>query len=568
VKNHILCTLIALLVSGSSAQARNPDITPAPLEASDGITWSGLTLGKTTANDIKKQFKTGRSALPMSQELSQPKEVNQKIFALFSDKHDDSPLAMILLRYSDHGPDLASLRSAVAAPEKDYYQSGRLEDWKLATFPAKGIVAFELTTFGQETIPMVILCPPGSISAVCQGLSAKMRPVVIRNDPHANEPKTMSFGTVTVNTDLKGLELKSGEKQDVERTMIDTTANGTMRYSVGAPGSYVTDVSGSFTPDKGGSLSVTSTISGDGPYGFITVTGSSSQSLPAVKSVADAFSGVNSTDYTVALYEALEKASSSFRDAMLASGPPPIQTVRLQEWQELVEDFRAQKPAASDYSPSITNSPSAEPTFGFGRGLSRYPLSPEAQKRQEQARATRRDDYLKGLNLWVNLDEDQKQQIRAVLENGRSLSLHRYGGFASPEQDDQNRAIWHLLSAPQQAIITRIGSRPPGYGDEYYRWLSNALMLTDDQAASVRQELEKEAAREAARRKYLQQSLASGQSSGFANMRNGTFEHESNEQDKINKILTPPQRLKYDTLQPLKPDFITPLAAQAGVSSH
>ena len=340
--------LVLILTSISALYAKNPEIVPAPLETCNGATWSGLTLGKTTARDIKNQFKTGRSDLPMSQELSQPKETYPKIFALYSDKHDDSTLAMILLRYSATSPDLASLRKAISGPEKDYYQAGRLEDWKLITFPHKGIVLFELTTSGRATISMIALCSPGNIPAACREMSGTMHPVVIRRDTHANEPKVMAFGTARVSTDLRGLELKDGGKQDVERTMIDTTAGGTMHYSVGAPGSYITTVSGNFSPDKGGSLSVSSTISGYGPYGLISVTGSSYKSLPAVKTLADALSGVNSTDFTVALYEALESASSSFRNAMIASGPPPIENARIQRWEELMQNFRAQRSAASN----------------------------------------------------------------------------------------------------------------------------------------------------------------------------------------------------------------------------
>ena len=367
IRNKTIFTLLLVMLApliASAVQARNPDIVPAPLETCNGTNWSGLTFGQTTAKDIKNQFKTGRSDLPMSQELSQPKEVPQKIFALYSDKHDDSPLAMILLRYSNEGPDLANLRKTIDTPEKDYYQFGRLEDWKIITFPNKGIALFELTKFGQATIPQAVLCAPSKIVGVCREFSAAMQPVVIRYDPHANEPKVMMFGTVTVNTDLKGLELKAGEKQDVERTMIDTTAGGTMRYAVGAPGSYVTQVSGSFTPDKGGSLTVTSTISGYSPYGFITQQGSSYKTLPAEKGEANFGGAVNSTDYTVALYEALSSAVNAFQAAMLSSGPPPIETIRAQKWQQLVEGFRSQRTAVSDLSPATAARP---------------PLTPEAQ---------------------------------------------------------------------------------------------------------------------------------------------------------------------------------------------
>lgn len=348
----VVSSVAVISALASAAQAKNPEIAPAPLGTCDGTKWSGLMLGKTSARDIKSQFKTGRSDLPMSLELAQPRGTAQKIFVLFSDKHDESPVAALLLRYSNDGPDLADLRRAVGVPEQDYYQTGRLENWKIATFPSKGIVAFELTASDRQTVPVIMLCSPGSIAAACRGLSRTVQPVVERLDPHANEPREMTFGIASVSTDLKGLELKDGEKQRLERTMIDTTAGGTMRYAYGARGSYITTVTGSFTRDKGGSLSVTSTISGYGPYGLVTSTGSAYKSLPAQKTLADLYSDANSNNYTVALYEALEKSSAAFRSAMLASGSPPIETLRLQKWQQLQERLRSSLPATFAAAPA------------------------------------------------------------------------------------------------------------------------------------------------------------------------------------------------------------------------
>ena len=350
---------VCLVFIGCSAsvQARNPEIVPAPLGTCNGTSWSSLVLGRTTVRDIKKQFKTSRSDLPMSQELSQPKEAPQKIFALFADKHDDSPLSALLLRYSGSGPNLAELSKALGTPLRNYYQTGRLEDWKLVTFPGRGIVAFELNEGGHNTVPLLMVCPPAAAAAVCRELQSSVQPVTERRDPHANDPRVMLFGSAFVRADLKGLELSNGERQAVERTMIDTTAGGTMRYVVGAPGSYETNVSGDFNSDRGGSLSVTSTISGLGPYGLVTGSGSSSKSLPAAKDLAGMSSGINSTYYTVALNEALEKASASFHDAIMASGPPALPVVRAAQWQRLTDDLRERSGALALSMPPLSSGP-------------------------------------------------------------------------------------------------------------------------------------------------------------------------------------------------------------------
>lgn len=532
--------------------AKSPELVPAPLEMCDGTNWSGLTMGKTTASDIKKQFKTGRSDLPMSQELPQPREAKQKVFALYSDKHDDSLLAAILLRYSDDGPNLTALSRAAGVPERDYYEAGRLEDWRLATFPSKGIVAFELTEFGRETVPMVILCPAGGVAAVCRGLRASLQPVVERHDPHANEPRIMRFGTATVRTDLKGLELKDGERQDVERTMIDTTAGGTMRYAVGAPGSYVTNVSGYFTPDKGGSLSVACTISGYGPYGLVTATGSSSKSLPAVKDAVTAYGGVNSNNYTIALYEALEKASSSFRDAMAASGPPPIQAVRAQQWQQLVENFRNQSQATASSSPEPVSPGTQSAASGAGGFLPRFYTTPEGHAQLKVMQAKSRDTFLESLDIWVGLQKSQKDRVRAII--GDSFAPVR-----NVAGDKQLLNIWQTLTPPQQGIIQRVGVRPPGQGDDYYRWLTNALVLTGDQPQLLRREEEDDTARTKARFKAMGQSNG-GEGIDFVKL----LESSRQEDDRINRVLTAAQRRKYDTLRPGRPDVVSLLASQAG----
>ena len=334
--------------------------------------------------------------------------------------------------------------------------------------------------------------------------------------------------------------------------MIDTTAGGTMRYAVGASGSYVTNVSGYFTPDKGGSLSVACTISGYGPYGLITATGSSSKSLPAVKDAATAYGGVNSNNYTIALYEALEKASSSFRDVMAASGPPPIQTVRAQQWQQLVENFRDQSQATTTSSPEPVSAGTQSTVSGTGAFLPRFYTTPEGHTQLKAMQAKSRDTFLESLDIWVGLQKSQKDRMRAIIGDSFAPARNVAG-------DVRPLALWQTLTAQQHAIIQQIGVRPSGQENDYYRWLTNALALTGNQPQRLRQEQEEETARTKARFKAMGQN-GGGQGIDFI----GLMKSARQENDRIDHILTATQKRKYDTLRPGRPDVISLLASQAG----
>jgi hypothetical protein len=141
----------------------------------------------------------------------------------------------------------------------------------------------------------------------------------------------MYFGTTRVNDNLQG-NIKIDEKDIArqEREMKDATADGTMRYREGASGSYIVDASGSKKSNEVGSLNVTVTISGNGPYGPISAEGLGFASMPGgVELALDIL-------YSKALKDATEMAQSNFAVAMKNAGLPPLPQVREESWRRAI----------------------------------------------------------------------------------------------------------------------------------------------------------------------------------------------------------------------------------------
>jgi hypothetical protein len=336
------------------AVKRKPeDFVPADLNSFDGSSWAGLTLGQLTREDLQSQFKVKKdhhsflfikirseTADPNAVQLSLPKNSPMQVFALFNGKGKDATLEAIRIDYAlGNAQETSDLEEAFHEKGANYYEAGRMEDWRIFAFH-RGVIAFVMSEAGRSSVPTLMLVSPQSLNASLNGLSREFQPVLVQNDPHANEPRVMEFGTVSFDVNLSGLYLKNKEKENIEDSMRSATAGGTMRYREGAPGGYTGSLSGTWTARKGGSITITFEIRGDGPYGPVQGTGTSYKSMPAIKKIEDEYSDTKSINYTVGLYEARANAEKEFKSNMLSSGPPPVETFRLASWQRLQEKFR------------------------------------------------------------------------------------------------------------------------------------------------------------------------------------------------------------------------------------
>jgi hypothetical protein len=327
---------LALALAISGASAKKPYMAPQPVASFHGKTWAAITLGVTTQHDIKDQVRTDTSNYHDALQMAQPKNAGIHVEVLCSGK--DRPVSLILLRYDGNGPDEKSLVSTMPAERLIRpYETGRLEDWWMDIWPDRGIVAF--VTGGTASI--IALALPAHATTLAHQMSVAVTPVVQRVDPHAGEPKVSTFGSTDVTFSVQGIRIdESAERLSWERQMRRATAGGALRYVEGAAGSYSATVSGKYDPRNGGMITVSCSINGNGPYGPVSGSGSEYAQLyknPYGDRVHNLTSSVN---YSVAFSKAMSEAEADFETRMQNQGPPPIESVRLADWQRMIEDLR------------------------------------------------------------------------------------------------------------------------------------------------------------------------------------------------------------------------------------
>ena len=339
LRRHNATTIVAVLALAllpSGAGAKKPYMNPPPVSTFDGKTWAGITMGRTTQRDIKDQVRTGNSDYHNALQMSQPKGAGLHVEVLCLGK--DMPVGEIVLRYDGDG---APEQTLVATLPKDRlvrcYESGRMEDWWLDVWPERGVVAF----VHAGNIPWVALTSPDRARALAHQMSMERTPVVPRVDPHAGEPKVATFGDTTVTFSLTRIRMdEAAERRSLERRMQRATADGTLRYSPGASGYYSVSISGSYDGKRGGSIQISCSIHGTGPYGAVSGSGSQVQSLPKDPYRDNARNTLDSVNFEFAVIKAMQQAENDFSLEMALKGPPPLSTYRLASWQRAIEALR------------------------------------------------------------------------------------------------------------------------------------------------------------------------------------------------------------------------------------
>lgn len=329
----LFAMMICLGLTAGTARAGGIAFRAAPLGTDDGVGWSGLRFGATTPQAVKDRYQIDtNNDIPHSLRLSQPDAAGVTIHALFAGKKDTDPLEAVSLRYAPGALDLGALQGDMGEDGQPRYPRERFQDWWVQVFPDKGVAAFVLHTPTGTDVPQVLLLPRAALPQAVRGLSADVTPVGVLVDPHAGEPRVMSFGTTLVTGRLSGLSGNDLLNLRIERRMVDGIAGGAMRYVYGAPGRYTADISGSFDRGKGGRVKVECRIEGAGPYGEVDA---SSHSESRLRSGDDA----GRVSYDTAL-DAMSKAESSFAEAMARQGPPTPDQIRAAAWDHLFQAAR------------------------------------------------------------------------------------------------------------------------------------------------------------------------------------------------------------------------------------
>jgi hypothetical protein len=340
-----LCLPLFLISLPTVAQAKERPLWPVPaLSTFNGSSWGNLQLGRTTFKQVQASYETGKGAYESSTELTQPKNTPVRVDCLWNKVGDDEILGAITVRFTGNAPSRGEVQRLFDSKEKDtrdYYLRGRYEDWRVAAYASKGIAAFGMRDGDLETVPVLLLANPNSLSSIAQSLTEDYMPVEERYDPNANRPRVMEFGTIDVTLD-DDLDLAESERWRTRDRIKDAEAGGAIRYYRNGDGSYRVTMEGSKKRGDG-SVNVTVSISGEGPYGPLSASGSGSETwkwrtkddsrhMKEQDKVVEA--------YRSALREARRQAENSFAKAMYEAGPPSLGSIREGQWAGLINAVR------------------------------------------------------------------------------------------------------------------------------------------------------------------------------------------------------------------------------------
>ncbi|RYG71558.1 hypothetical protein EON80_05095 [bacterium] len=345
-----LLPFLLLAAAAKQADAR-PTWTIPALSSFNGSQWGDLQIGRTTFRQIRDRYETGKGAYERSTELSQPKNNPVRVDLLWVKQGEEEVLRAITVRFNGPGPrveEIGRLYATADQPVETFFWPGRFEDWTVLRFARRGVAAMTLRDGEVVTTPLLVLTTPDAIGTVTR-LSPRFTPVERRVDPHEDDPKVMEFDEIDVNVDLDDdLELPYGEKRRTVDQIEDASAEGTIRSRSRGDGSYKVKITGNNRENKGGSIYASVTISGNGPYGPITATGSGSDTWGwssqekkdnRYKEYRYLQPKVRDT-YRTAVSEARNAAEASFARQMRDSGPPPLWAIREGQWTDIVNDAR------------------------------------------------------------------------------------------------------------------------------------------------------------------------------------------------------------------------------------
>jgi hypothetical protein len=336
-----LSLLLGGIVTTASALAEPPPFTPDKIESFNGKSWAGLTLGVTTQDGVKQQFKNGRGDFSTSVEVKQEKDstVPYRVSALYVNKDKNATLDGICIRYKNDGDGipLEKLETALGEPGEVRYAERRYEDWKVIAYPKRGILLFVL----KDRVNMLLMGYPDRVANTYPMLTETSAGEIENyDDQFRDRERVLVFASTGVSFDLKNITLdnESREKRDIERDLRRASSSRYLRYEPGAStsGSYRISVSARYDRDKDKDGTVTASLSGAGPFGPLSAT--KSVTFRLYKGDDDA--RLEDTRYDRAITEAMRDVESDMIRQVERQQPPPVQIVRRADWDKIIDKYR------------------------------------------------------------------------------------------------------------------------------------------------------------------------------------------------------------------------------------
>ncbi|MCW5942875.1 MAG: hypothetical protein KIS66_11615 [Fimbriimonadaceae bacterium] len=321
----IACAVSLLLL-------QKADFALPSLAAFDGTRWGEIALGESTDGSLKRRFATAKAKVRPEAIALRADKPDVEVEVLLDGRGDKARAGGVHLKYET--PRLLRDLVAELGPSEPRFLPDRWEDWQVAVFPSKGVLA---QVAGGESVLRVLLCAPERVGASLRILSPDRTNLVRRPDPGEDWDRVVRFGRVTVNVDVPRKNRPAEiANRDLDRLQEDaaydarrTRGRGSIAYERGEDGVYDLTIRAGEWNDKGkASITVSANFRGETPYGPVIAYGTATDTV--------------SYDYRNRIYRVVERALDALdqdvSNKVKKLGPPPLDSQRHEAWRQILAD--------------------------------------------------------------------------------------------------------------------------------------------------------------------------------------------------------------------------------------
>lgn len=332
----VAAMLAAIDLFGSVRPCAGQEIfRPAAVEEFDGKSWSGLVIGESRTDDIKRAFKTSKGAIrPEAMLLPQPEGSPVRIDVLMHGRGGMSVLQGFRIAYLDSPPTVSDLTARLKREPEILYSRVRYDDWSIAAFPDRGIVAFVEGDGPAGQVDVILLCSPSHVRNVLVGCASRPTRIANVKETFPEERRILRLGKIRVDiSSVKGLTIsdKGDVEHDLEKRIARFRTPRQIEIDDAASGILSVDVTVK-NKDKKAVVEAKAQISGRTVLGSVSVSADSSDTIRGEENPT--WRGSRNLENTV--FDAVDSVYRRAADKVDAQRPPTPAELRLANWLERI----------------------------------------------------------------------------------------------------------------------------------------------------------------------------------------------------------------------------------------
>lgn len=313
-------------------------LNPEPIERFVGVSWSGIRIGATTDDSLKKTFGVNKG--PIRPEACLVKTVEgapMRVDALLDGRGGKAKVTAIRLEYPGVAPRVSELEAAMSEKSIAYYQPGRIEDWSVRVFPSRGIACFVFGEDEMQRTSVILLMQPTRLADLVSDLRRGERTAVEIYDPRfSDDDLLVEYRSVSVNVNGSNVDFR--RKRDIEDDIDDELRRRSrarfMDYSSRGDATMSASVNVRWDEKRQTfTIDATISLSGRNALGNVSASGSASDRWTKVTTRPNIAS---SRDIMSVVEDARNELERNFDAAVLKQRPPTKEEIRRATWAQMV----------------------------------------------------------------------------------------------------------------------------------------------------------------------------------------------------------------------------------------